>query len=166
MAAERGPVTGRRRLRFLTSVQRRIGALPGVRAVIGPAAIAGAAGPLRTLAADLEPGGSSSVQLLTRLGPGLRQASGAVSRLRGGLDEAAAGGGLLGEGSARAGRGAELIAGGLGRARAGGERASSALGRVASAPAGWPAASEGIGERLQPLARPRHPASQLHGSRA
>ncbi len=100
--------------------------------MIGPAAIADAAGPLRSLATELEPGGSSSAALLTRLGPRLQRASGAVSQLRGGLDEAAAGGGLLDEGSARAGQGAELLAGGLGRARAGGERASSALGKLDS----------------------------------
>jgi RND superfamily putative drug exporter len=132
VAAERGPITARRRLAFLGSTQRRIEALPGVRTVIGPAAIAAAAGPLRSLATELEPGGSSSAALLTRLGPRLQRASGAVSQLRGGLDEASAGGGLLGEGSARAGQGAELLAGGLGRARAGGERASSALGKLDS----------------------------------
>ena len=132
VAARRGPITARRRLSFLTSTQRRIEALAGVKAVIGPAAVAGAAGPLRSLAAELEPGGSSSADLLTRLGPRLQRASGAVGELRGGLEEASAGGGLLGEGSARAGHGAEAIAGGLGRARAGGEQASSALGRLAS----------------------------------
>ena len=127
-----GPLTSRSRLALLTATQRRIAALPGVDAVIGPAAIAAAARPLRSLGADLEPGGSSSAAELTRLGPRLRQASGAVSEIRGGLGEASAGGGLLGEGSARAGEGAELLAGGLDQAGAGGERASGALERLAS----------------------------------
>jgi RND superfamily putative drug exporter len=132
VAAHRGPITAGRRLAFLTATQRRIESLPGVKAVIGPAAIAAAARPFRSLASELEPGGSSPAAQLRRLGPRLRRASGAVSQLRGGLAEAAAGGGLLGEGSARAGQGAELIAGGLDRASGGGERASNALKRLAT----------------------------------
>ena len=127
-----GPVTAGPRLAYLTAIQRRTEHRSDVEAVIGPAAIAGAARPLRSFRTQLEPGGPSSASRLTRLGPGLRQASGAVSQLRGGLAEAAAAGGLLGEGSARAGQGADLIAGGLDRARAGGERASGALERLAS----------------------------------
>jgi putative drug exporter of the RND superfamily len=132
VAAEGGPITARPRLAFLTATQRRIEALSGVEEVIGPAAIAGAARPLRSLGTQLEPGGASSAAELTRLGPRLRRASGAVSELRGGLAEASAAGGLLGEGSARAGAGAEQIAGGLDRAGVGGERASGALERLAS----------------------------------
>jgi RND superfamily putative drug exporter len=129
VAARRGTLASRHRLAFLASTQRRIEALAGVKDVVGPAAIARTARPLRTLGAELEP---SSTKLLTRLGPRLHQAAGGVSKLRGGLDEAAAGGGLLGEGSAQAGEGAERIAGGLGQASAGGERASGALERLAS----------------------------------
>ena len=129
VAARRGTVAGRHRLAFLAATQRRVEALAGVKAVVGPAAIARSARPLRTLGIELEP---SSTKLLTRLGPRLHQAAGGVGRLRGGLDEAAAGGSLLGEGSARAGEGAERIAGGLGQASAGGDRATGALERLAS----------------------------------
>jgi RND superfamily putative drug exporter len=132
VAAPRGPITTRSRLGFLVAAQRRIASLPGVKATIGPAAIAAAARPLRSLGAQLEPGGSASAALLGRLAPRLRRASGAVSQLRGGLAEASAGSGLLGQGSARAGQGAEAIAGGLDRAAGGGERARGALSRLAS----------------------------------
>jgi RND superfamily putative drug exporter len=132
LAADDGPITSRSRLAFLAATQRRIGSLPGVDAVIGPAAIAAAGRPLRSLGTDLQSGGSSSAAGLTRLGPRLRQASGAVSDIRGGLTEASAAGGLLSEGSARAGQGAELLAGGLNRAGAGGESATDALDRLAS----------------------------------
>jgi putative drug exporter of the RND superfamily len=132
LAANDGPLISRHRLAFLTATQRRIAGLSGVETVIGPATIADAVGPLRSLGTDLQPGGSSSTAQLTRLAPRLRQASGAVSEIRGGLTEASAAGGLLGEGSARAGEGAELLAGGLDRAGAGGERASGALERLAS----------------------------------
>jgi len=131
VAARRGSIATRSRLAFLAATQRRIDAMPGVKAVIGPAAIATAARPLRSLATELEPGGSAAVDQLDRLGPRLQQASGAVSKLRGGLDEASAGGALLGEGSARAGEGSEQIAAGLGQANAGGEQASGALERLA-----------------------------------
>ncbi len=129
VAARRGTVASRHRLAFLAATQRRVEALGGVRTVVGPAAIARTARPLRTLGAELDP---SSTKLLTKLGPRLHRAAGGVSQLRGGLDEAAAGGGLLGEGAARAGEGAERIAGGLGQASAGGERATGALERLAS----------------------------------
>jgi RND superfamily putative drug exporter len=132
LAAGDGPLTSRQRLALLTATQHRIVRLSGVDAVIGPAAIAAAARPLRSLGAELEPGGSSSATQLTRLGPRLQQASGAVSEIRGGLSEASSAGGLLGEGSARAGEGAELLAGGLDQAGAGGERAAGAIERLAS----------------------------------
>jgi RND superfamily putative drug exporter len=131
VAAADGPLTSRPRLAFIASIQRRIAALSGVEAVIGPAAIATAALPLRRLAAELKPAGSSSATQLARLGPRLQRASGAVSEIRDGLGEAAAAGGLLAEGSGRAGEGAELLAGGLEQAGAGGEQASGALERLA-----------------------------------
>jgi RND superfamily putative drug exporter len=132
MVSRRGPVTTRSGLRFLAATQRRIGALQGVKAVIGPAALTAAARPLRSLATELEPGGSQASAQLAHLGPRLRKVSEAVGELRSGLAEASAGSELLGEGTARAGEGAELIAGGLGTAGAGGREASDALGRLAS----------------------------------
>jgi putative drug exporter of the RND superfamily len=131
LAADSGPLTSRRRLALLISVQRRIDRLPGVRTVIGPAAIAGAAHPLRSLGEELDPNGSPATEL-TRLGPRLHRASRAVSEIRAGIGEGAAGGNLLGQGSARAGAGAETLADGLGRARGGGERAAGALERLAA----------------------------------
>ncbi len=130
--SRRGPITTRKGLHFLAATQRRIGALPGVKAVIGPAALAAAARPLRSLAAELEPGGSEASTQLNQLGPRLHQVTEAVAKLRSGLAEASAGSELLGEGSARAGEGAELIAGGVGKADDGGRQASQALGRLAS----------------------------------
>jgi RND superfamily putative drug exporter len=132
VATHGGPITAGRRLGFLAATQRRVAKLPEVRTVIGPAAITAAARPFRSLATELEPGGSTAAARLGRLGPRLRKASDAVSALRGGLNEASAGGGLLGEGSARAGEGADLIAGGIDRAAGGGRRASSALDRLAA----------------------------------
>ena len=132
VASDRGPMTAPPRLSLLTATQRRIESMPEVEAVIGPAAIAAAGRPLRTLGAQLDPRRSSPTAQLTRLGPRLHQASAGVSRLRGGLAEASVGGGLLAEGSARAGEGAGLLAGGLDQARAGGEQASGALERLAA----------------------------------
>lgn len=132
LASSDGPLTSRSRLTLLSATQHRIAGLSEVKAVIGPAPIAAAARPLRSLGSELGPGGSSRADELTQLGPRLNQASGAVSQIRGGLDEASAAGGLLGEGSARAGEGAELLAGGLDRAGVGGEQASGALDRLAS----------------------------------
>jgi RND superfamily putative drug exporter len=132
VASRRGPLTTRSGLSFLTATQRRLGALPGVRTVIGPAAIAATARPLRSLATDLEPGGSEVFTQLDRLGPRLKQVSEAVAELRAGLAEASAGTELLSQGSSRAGEGAELITGGLGTADEGSQEASKALGRLAS----------------------------------
>lgn len=177
VVSRRGPIATRAGLGFAVATQRRIRALPGVRSVIGPAAIAAAARPLRSLAADLEPGGSAAGAQLSRLGPRLRKVSEAVAELRSGLAEASAGGKLLGEGSARAGEGAELIAGGLGSAEGGGRQASQALGRLASgskrlaegqrvASAGAYNLSLGLGTLLpsltgQGLARARRLAARL-----
>ena len=132
VAAQDGPVTAASRLAFLTRTQRRIESMSGVEEVIGPAAIAAAARPLRSLGAELDPARAPAAGQLTNLGPRLRRASGAVSRLRGGVAEAAAAGGLLGEGSARAGEGADLLAGRLSQATAGGERAANTLDDLAS----------------------------------
>jgi RND superfamily putative drug exporter len=132
IAAEDGPITSAGRLGLLTRTQRQISALPGVHTLIGPAAIAAAAAPLRSLGAELRPGRGKTASELGGLGPRLNRASTAVAQIRGGLGEASAAGGLLGEGASRAGQGAGLLAGGLGRAAEGGERASGALGHLAA----------------------------------
>jgi RND superfamily putative drug exporter len=177
VVSRRGPITTRSGLGFLAATQRRIGGLPGVKAVIGPAALAAAARPLRSLATELEPGGSEASAQLAHLGPRLHKVSEAVGELRSGLAEASAGSELLGEGTSRAGEGAELIAGGLGSADDGGREASQALGRLASgskrladgqrvASAGAYNLSLGLGQLLpnltgQGLKRARKLAGQL-----
>jgi putative drug exporter of the RND superfamily len=130
VAAPAGPITAGRRPALLASTQRRIESLPGVESVIGPAPLAGAARPLRSLGHRLGPDGATSP--LSTLGPRLKRASGAVARLRGGVDEAASGAGLLAAGADRASEGADLIAGGLERAGEGGRRAEGAFERLAS----------------------------------
>jgi RND superfamily putative drug exporter len=132
MVSRRGPITTRSGLRFIAATQARIKTTPGVKSVIGAAALASAARPLRSLATDLEPGGSAASAQLAQLGPRLHKVSEAVAELRSGLAEASAGSELLSEGSTRAGEGAELISGGLGSADDGGREASEALGRLAS----------------------------------
>ena len=182
LAAQRGPVTSRPRLAFLTATERRIERISEVKDVVGPAAIAAAADPLRSLDTDFKPGGSSSAAALTRLAPRLRRASGAVSEIRGGLGEASAASGLLGEGSARAGEGAELLAGGLGQAGAGGGTASGALDRLSSgteklaqgqrvASSTAYGLSRGLGALLpnltaQGLGRAHHLSARLHAAAA
>jgi len=129
-ATERGPITTSRHLSQLARWQRRIGAEPGVRTVIGPAPVARRTAPLRALGSRLSGQGDSAPAQLERLGPGLRRAADAVSQLRAGLDEGAAGSGLLAEGSERAAAGAGLIASELNRAAGRGEEATAAIGRL------------------------------------
>jgi len=129
-ATDRGPITGWRDLAALSRWQRRIGAQPGVRTVIGPAPIARRAAPLRSLGDKLSGGAAPKTAQLEKLGPGLRRAADAVSRLRAGLDEGAAGSGLLAEGSERAAAGAGTIASELKRAAGRGEEATAAIGRL------------------------------------
>jgi putative drug exporter of the RND superfamily len=129
-ATERGPITDRRGLALLSGWQRRIGAQPGVRTVIGPGRVARRSVPLRSLGSRLTAEGADGPRQLERLGPGLRRAADAVSQLRSGLDEGAAGSGLLAAGSERAAAGAGLIATELKRAAGRGEEATEAIGRL------------------------------------
>jgi RND superfamily putative drug exporter len=132
LAAHHGPITAPPRAALITATQRRLEALPGVEAVIGPAPLTAAARPLRFLGAELNPDRASATAKLSDLGPRLDRASGAVSEVRAKLAEAADAGGLIAAGSARAGDGAALLAGGLERAAGGGERAEGALERLAA----------------------------------
>jgi RND superfamily putative drug exporter len=129
-ATERGPITTSRHLGQLARAQRRIGAEPGVRTVIGPAPVAHRTAPLRTLGGRLSEQGGSAPAQLERLGPGLRRAADAVSQLRAGIDEGAAGSGLLAQGSERAAAGAGLIASELKRAAGRGEEATGGIARL------------------------------------
>jgi RND superfamily putative drug exporter len=128
-ATERGPITTPQKLRLLERWQQRIAAQPGVRAVIGPGAVANRAEPLRELG-DQVAGTGGVTEDLGKLGPGLRRAAEAVGELRAGLDEGAAGSGLLVEGSGRAADGAGLIAKELRRAAGRGEEAAAAIERL------------------------------------
>jgi RND superfamily putative drug exporter len=129
-ATDHGPITTREDLATLGRWQRRIGAQPGVRTVIGPGPISRRTAPLRSLGDKLTADGAEGPAQIERLGPGLRRAAGAVSRLRSGLDEGAAGSGLLAEGSERAAAGAGTIAAELKRAAGKGEEATTAIGRL------------------------------------
>ena len=130
------PATGRspprERLALLGRWQRRIAAQPGIRAVIGPAAVAKGTKPLRELGETFTSTGKNGPASLAKLGPGLHHASDAVSELRSGLAQAAEGSGLLGEGAEHAQQGADLLAGGLDSAAAAGAEAGNALNRLAA----------------------------------
>ncbi len=126
-ATSAGPITDSARLAALTRWQRRIARLPGVQAVIGPARVARAVGPLRRQGRALLSGGSGPLAAISPLGASLARASAGVSEVRSGISEAAFGAGLLGEGSDRAGEGARALARGLGRATGGTSRLLAAL---------------------------------------
>ena len=129
-APERGPITTPKNLALLARWQRRIGAQPGVRAVIGPAPIASRTAPLQSFGARLASQGPSDADELDRVGPGLRRASRAVEELRSGIARGAEGSGLLAEGAGRAAAGARLIADGLSRATLRGSEATEAIKRL------------------------------------
>jgi len=130
VAADRGTMTEPRRLRRLERWQRRIAAIPGVEAVVGPAQIRHATAPIHRvadtfLAPPSQPG--SPLASLAHLGKGLGRASGGVTTLRAGLSEATYGALALTEGGGQATRGAERMARGLARAEAGARKALGSL---------------------------------------
>lgn len=129
-ATEHGPITTSKKLALLAAWQRRIGEQAGVRAVIGPAPIAGRTAPLRSFGARLASQDPGDAAELERLGPGLGRASRAVKALRSGIARGAEGSGLLAEGAGRAATGARLIADGLGRATLRGSEATVAIERL------------------------------------
>ncbi|MGN6201010.1 MAG: MMPL family transporter [Solirubrobacterales bacterium] len=129
-ATPHGAITNRSDLALLGRWQRKIVRRPGVRAVIGPAAIGARAAPLRDLGAKLTSTGAGSPQRLDRLGPNLRRAADAVSDLRAGIAEGADGSDLLAQGSARAAAGAGTIARELRFAAGRGEQAGAAIERL------------------------------------
>ncbi len=124
-----GPITEPARLAALGRWQRRIARLPGVAAVVGPAAVARRVAPLQDLGDSLlaSEGRRGQFGALGRLGRKLAVAAGGVGQLRDGLVRAAQGAGLLAEGSARSGAGAGALADGLAAARAGSEHVEGAL---------------------------------------
>ena len=133
-ATENGPITEPDRLAALTRWQKKIAALPGVQAVVGPARVSQAVNPLRSQGKALlgsEKGGP--LANVARVGRSLAVATAGVTQVRGGVSEAAAGAGLLAEGSGRAQDGAVLLARGLGRATGGTRRLVGALETFSSA---------------------------------
>ena len=126
---DNGPITEPGRLAALGRWQRRIAALPGVQAVIGPGQIARRVAPLREAGSALlaSEGRSGPFGRLGRARPQAGVAAGGVSQLREGLSQASAGAGLLAQGSGKASAGALAISRGLAVAAAGSQRAVSAL---------------------------------------
>ncbi len=130
VAADRGTMTEPRRLAALERWQRRIAALPGVEAVVGPGQIRHAVAPLRRAERAVlqsPAAGGSPLASLTRLSRGLGRASAGVSTLRAGLSEATYGATALADGSGQASDGAELLTRGLARAEAGAVKALGSL---------------------------------------
>ncbi|HWM64339.1 MAG TPA: MMPL family transporter [Solirubrobacterales bacterium] len=133
-ATDKGAMTDPARLAALTRSQRRIAALPGVQAVIGPAQVSRAVTPLRENGSRLLAAGTETGPLaqLGRLGRNLGRAALGVSQLREGISKATYGAGLIAQGTDTAEEGAGAIAAGLAQATAGSERAVAALRTFAS----------------------------------
>jgi putative drug exporter of the RND superfamily len=133
-ATREGAITDAKNLDALDRFQRRLAALPGVQAVVGPGQISKRVEPLRRTGNSIfaSDGNVGPVKQLGRLGRSLGVAAGGVAQLRGGISEASNGAGLLAQGSDRAGEGAAMVATGLGRAVSGSQRAVQALDKFAS----------------------------------
>jgi RND superfamily putative drug exporter len=128
-----GPITDAKSFGALENFQRKLAALPGVQAVIGPGPAVKRVRPLQGLGNTYlaSEGNTGPVKQLARLGRELNVAAGGVGQLREGISEAGDGAGLLALGSGRAAEGAQLIANGLGRATGGSQEAIDALNRFA-----------------------------------
>ena len=121
-ATESGPITEPDRLEALSRWQRKITAMPGVQAVIGPARVSAAVSPLREQGNNLLSADGGPLANVGRLSRSLARATAGVGQVRGGILEASYGAGLLADGSGRAEDGANLLARGLGRATGGTRR--------------------------------------------
>jgi len=132
---DEGPITDPKPLAAIEHFQKRLAALPGVQAVVGPTQVAKRVEPLQDLgnAALSQEGNIGPVRQLGPLGRKLGVAAAGVAELRDGISEASAGAGLLALGSDRAGEGAQQIATGLARASAGSQQAIEALDEFAEA---------------------------------
>jgi putative drug exporter of the RND superfamily len=130
---EEGAITDAKPIAALEQFQKKVAALPGVQAVVGPSQVTKRVEPLQSLGNALlsSEGNVGAVKQLGKLGRNLGVAAGGVAQLRGGISEASDGAGLLALGSDRAAEGAQLIATGLGRAAGGSQRAIAALERFA-----------------------------------
>ena len=120
--AREGVISEPGRLAAISRWQDRIARQPGVAAVIGPASLQEAEGPLRTArkAYPTVPERLAGAQRgIAALRSGLRRASDGVAELRAGLGSAADGAAKIAGGTREAQDGAERLEAGLGRAGAG-----------------------------------------------
>ena len=108
----RGPITTTRRLSELKRFQKRVARLPGVDAVLGPAALLERTAVLRSLTRQI----ASSGRQLTRLEQGLRRLRRGAGRLRNGTAAASGGAGTLADGLGQASSGTDRLAGAVRRA--------------------------------------------------
>jgi putative drug exporter of the RND superfamily len=133
-AAEEGTITDPARLAILSSWQRQIAELPGVKTVIGPAQVSRRVTPLRERGSRLLRAGAQAAPLvqLRKLGRNLTRAALGVSQLREGISQATYGAGLIAQGAGAAEDGAAAVAAGLAQATSGSERAVAALETFAS----------------------------------
>jgi RND superfamily putative drug exporter len=127
-ATEHGPITDPARLAALGRWQKKIAELPGVQAVVGPAAVSRTVGPLRAQGRRLLAAGPKSpLANVGRVGRSLARATAGVGQVRDGISEASYGAGLLAQGAGGAEDGARALARGLGRAGGGTQRLIGAL---------------------------------------
>ena len=126
---EEGPITDPQPISALEHFQKRLAALPGVQAVVGPAQVTKRVEPLQEQGNAIlsQEGNIGPVKQLGKLGRELGVAASGISELRDGISEASAGAGLLALGSGNASEGAQQIADGLAQAAKGSGRAIEAL---------------------------------------
>jgi RND superfamily putative drug exporter len=131
--SDEGPITNPKPLAALETFQKRLAALPGVQAVVGPTQVARRVAPLQETGNAIlsQEGNIGAVKQLGKLGRELGVAAAGVAELRDGISEASAGAGLLALGTDHAAEGAEQIASGLARAAGGSEQAIAALEKFA-----------------------------------
>ena len=125
-----GHVTDPRRLRAIARWEHQVAALPGVRAVFGPGAIAPAAQLISSIPARLQNAGAAlhdGEAQAGRLGSTVDRDSSQITTLVGGLQAATDGATRLHDGGAAALDGSRQLAGGLGIAGSGASRLSDGL---------------------------------------
>lgn len=131
--AREGVISTPGRLAAISRWQDRIAHLPGVAAVIGPASLREAEGPLNTArkAYPTVPAKLAGAERgIASLRTGLRRASDGVAELRAGLGSAAGGAATIAGRTREAQAGAARLEAGLGRASAGAHRLSAGLDRA------------------------------------
>jgi RND superfamily putative drug exporter len=131
--AKRGPVSAPGRLEALQRWQHTLSHDPDVAAVIGPAALRPAAGPLRQARRayrEAPAGLTQARQDLTALSSGLASAGEGIEQLRAGLEQGAGGAARIARGTREAESGAERLSDGFERAGAGAARLADGLTRT------------------------------------